>query len=101
MDAKAQWELARHVWQTGAKELNRLSDYLDAELFSACVSRLASCRGRIVTSGCGTSAVAARKIAHSLSCIERPSFFLAPSDAVHGAPGAGLAVEADQFVVRR
>ncbi len=28
------------------------------------------------------------KIAHSLSCIERPAFFLSPDDAVHGALGA-------------
>lgn len=34
------------------------------------------------------TAAAARKIAHSLSCIERPSFFLEPSDGVHGALGA-------------
>lgn len=38
--------------------------------------------------GCGTSAVAARKVAHSLSCIERPAFFLSPSEAPHGALGA-------------
>jgi KpsF/GutQ family protein len=52
------------------------------------VEAFASCRGRIVTMGCGTSAAAARKVAHSLSCIERPSFFLSPADAPHGALGA-------------
>jgi KpsF/GutQ family protein len=49
-----------------------------------------------VTSGCGTSATAARKIAHSLSCIERPSFFLTPSDAVHGALGS---VQSDDVAI--
>lgn len=29
-----------------------------------------------------------KKISHSFNCIERPSFFLAPSDAVHGGLGA-------------
>jgi len=31
--------------------------------------------------------MAARKIAHSLCCVERPAQFLTPSDAVHGALG--------------
>jgi D-arabinose 5-phosphate isomerase GutQ len=44
--------------------------------------------GRVATAGCGTSAAAAKKIAHSLSCIERPAFFLSPADAVHGALGS-------------
>jgi KpsF/GutQ family protein len=48
---------------------------------------LAECKGKIITSGAGTSAAAARKIAHSLSCVERPSLFLSPADAVHGGLG--------------
>lgn len=82
------WAIARHVWRTGADEIERLPSYLEPERFARCVRELAGCRGRIVTSGCGTSAAAARKIAHSLSCVERPSFFLEPSDAVHGALGS-------------
>jgi KpsF/GutQ family protein len=42
----------------------------------------------VITAGVGTSAAAARKIAHSLCCIERPAFFLSPGDAVHGGLGA-------------
>ena len=82
------WSIAQHVWNTGAGELARMYDYLDPRTFSQCVAMLAGCRRRIVTSGCGTSGLAARKVAHSLSCIERPSFFLPPSDAVHGALGS-------------
>ena len=88
MDKDQLWQIAQHVWTTGAAELSRLPNYLDPEIFARCVDLLARCTGRIVTSGCGTSAMAARKIAHSLSCIERPSFFLTPSDAVHGALGS-------------
>lgn len=51
------------------------------------VRLLADHKGRIVLSGCGTSAMAAKKISHSFNCIERPSFFLTPSDAVHGGLG--------------
>ena len=82
------WSIAQHVWDTGAGELARMGEYLKSDTFARCVSMLAECRGRIVTSGCGTSGLAARKISHSLSCIERPSFFLMPSDAVHGALGS-------------
>ncbi|TFH04035.1 MAG: SIS domain-containing protein, partial [Spirochaetales bacterium] len=82
------WSTAKHVWTTAAQELARMESYLDPGTFKDVVASLAACKGRIVTSGCGTSAVAARKIAHSLSCVERPSFFLTPSDAVHGALGS-------------
>jgi KpsF/GutQ family protein len=82
------WQTALHVWQVGARSLGALSETIDPTAFRRCVEVLAGCRGRIVTSGAGTSGVAARKIAHSLSCIERPSFFLCPADAVHGALGA-------------
>lgn len=60
------------------------------------VRTIGDCRGRIITAGVGTSGAAAKKIAHSLSCIERPSFFLSPGDAVHGALGA---VQAGDVVI--
>ena len=37
---------------------------------------------RIIISG-----AAAKKIAHTLNCINRPAFFLSPSDALHGGMG--------------
>ena len=82
------WTSACGVWDTAAQELSRLALSVDRAALVRCVESLAACRGRIVTMGCGTSAAAARKIAHTLSCIERPSFFLSPSDAPHGALGA-------------
>ncbi len=86
--AQQRWSIAREVWANAAKELERLGEEISAWTFSRCVDSLAGCRGRIVTSGCGTSAMAARKIAHSLSCIERPAYYLNPSDAAHGALGS-------------
>jgi KpsF/GutQ family protein len=82
------WTKALHVWDIGARELSRLRSSMDRDALVRCVEAIAACRGRIITLGCGTSAAAARKVAHSLSCIERPSFFLSPSDAPHGALGA-------------
>jgi KpsF/GutQ family protein len=81
------WSRAQGVWDIATRELSRLASTVDRDAFARCVETLGACRGRIITLGCGTSAVAARKIAHSLSCIERPSFFLSPADAPHGAMG--------------
>lgn len=82
---------ARHVWNTAKHELTRLHDGFDESVFLQCVKAISLCKGRIVTAGVGTSAAAARKIAHTLCCIERPSFFLSPGDGVHGALGAAQA----------
>jgi D-arabinose 5-phosphate isomerase GutQ len=79
---------AVRVWETAAKEISGLTSSVNREALGRCVGAIAGCRGRIVTIGCGTSAVAARKLAHSLSCIEQPAFFLSPADAPHGTLGA-------------
>ena len=64
-----------------------LADYVDGDQISAVVNLIANHKGRIFTSACGTSGVTAKKIAHTLSCIEVPASFLSPADAVHGALG--------------
>jgi KpsF/GutQ family protein len=90
------WNRARDVWSAESRAVASLSRTIDPEAFGRCVEVLAACRGRILTAGCGTSAAAARKIAHSLCCIERPAAFLSPGDAVHG--GLGL-VQPDDVVI--
>lgn len=88
MEPEEMWNIARHVWTTGATALTALEDTIDPTVFTRVIDAIASCRGRIVTAGVGTSGAAAKKIAHSLSCVERPSFFLDPGDAIHGALGS-------------
>lgn len=82
------WKKAEYVWTTGAFELKRLINSIEQDIFTAVVKTIGDSRGRIITSGAGTSGAAAKKIAHSMSCIERPAFFLDPADAVHGGLGA-------------
>jgi D-arabinose 5-phosphate isomerase GutQ len=84
----ALWATARRVWATEAAAIRGLPGVVDPKAFSRCVGMLAGCRGKILTAGVGTSAAAARKIAHSLCCIERPALFLSPGDGVHGGLGA-------------
>jgi len=82
------WERARRTWAIAAGELSRLERVVDREAFQRLVRLLGDCKGRVAVAGVGTSAAAARKIAHSLCCVERPAFFLPPADAVHGGLGA-------------
>lgn len=70
-----------------AEAIARLKQELDQEAVLAVAGALMNCKGKAILSGCGTSAMAARKVAHSLNCIEIPALFLSPADAVHGALG--------------
>ena len=76
-------ECRRVILEEGAA-VTRLAETLDYSELARAAEILGECKGRIIITGCGTSAMAARKIAHSLSCIERPALFLNPADGVHG-----------------
>ncbi len=91
------WRTAELVWAAEATAVQELQRTVDSRAFYQCVTAIAQCEGRVLTTGCGTSAAAARKIAHSLCCIERPAVFLAPGDALHG--GLGLAQPSDLAVL--
>lgn len=80
-----------------SKAVASLNDTLDMNVMYKIVQLFAECKGRIVFSGCGTSAMGAKKIVHSLNCIERPTLFLTPSDAVHG--GLGVLQKEDILVL--
>lgn len=87
INASGPWQAAQEVWAAESAAIQALPSVVSPEAFELCVSTLAGCTGRVLTTGCGTSAAAAKKIAHSLCCVERPGAFLSPSDAVHGALG--------------
>lgn len=80
-----------------AESVRRLAEEMDEEAVLKTVKALAECKGKVIVSGCGTSAAAAKKVAHSLNCIEIPALFLTPSDAVHG--GLGVLQEDDILVL--
>lgn len=83
--------------QMESASIGQLADDLDMDTMVSIVKLLGDTSGKIVTTGCGTSAAAARKIAHSLCCVGRPALFLSPSDAVHG--GLGVVKEGDILVL--
>lgn len=70
-----------------AESVDSLTRDLDQQMLLNVAYALQNCKGKVILSGCGTSAMAAKKIAHSMNCIEIPALFLTPSDAVHGGLG--------------
>jgi len=85
------WEIVQKVWKIEISSIKELVTTVDKDAIFRVIEMIADCKnnnGRIITMGVGTSSATARKIAHTFSCIEIPSFFLSPSDSVHGGLGA-------------
>lgn len=93
-------EIISEIYRTldiEAESIKALHQDLDMDVVATVAQAIADCKGRVVLSACGTSAMAAKKIAHSLNCIERPALFLTPSDAIHG--GLGVLQKGDLFIL--
>ena len=85
------------VIKAEAEELLKLSERFDKAAVLRVADALQSCRGKVVIAGCGTSGQAAKKIAHTLCCIEIPAVYMCPADAVHGE--LGLLQEGDILIL--
>lgn len=75
--------------QTINSELNAISgliNFINAD-FEKAVSSINKCKGRLVISGIGKSAIVAQKIVSSLNSTGTPSLFLHSADAIHGDIG--------------
>ena len=93
-------ELWKSVINTLSIESNAISSLIstvEEEKILETVKLIADCKGKTIVAGCGTSGLAARKIAHSLCCVGQPACYMNPSDAVHG--GLGLLQEKDIFIL--
>lgn len=80
--------------------LDSLIKTLDYPVMDKIVSLLLTLKKngkKVITAGCGTSGIAAQKIAHTLSVIEVPSLFLSPANSIHG--GMGVIQEGDVVVL--
>lgn len=69
-----------------AAAIANLSELLD-ESFAQAMEVLAACKGRIVISGIGKSAIIAQKIVATLNSTGTPALFLHAADAIHGDLG--------------
>ena len=80
-----------------SEELKKLSHYLDYRSVETLIEKIKDNEGNIFVSGCGTSAMAAKKIVHTFQVINQKAFYVNPSDAVHG--GLGVVDKNDIFIV--
>jgi arabinose-5-phosphate isomerase len=64
----------------------RLQESID-ERFEKTISALLECKGRVVVSGIGKSAIIAQKIVATLNSTGTPALFLHAADAIHGDLG--------------
>src|SRR5690242_12899651 len=73
-----------------------LSRFLNTD-FERAIDCLAGCKGRIVVSGIGKSAIIAQKIVATLNSTGSPAIFLHAADAIHG--DLGMVQQEDIVVV--
>jgi D-arabinose 5-phosphate isomerase GutQ len=78
--------IAREAFHIESDAIHIAESYINNETLSKAVEMLAK-TPRIGSSGCGHSGIACQHFSHLMCCIERPSRFISPSEAVHGAMG--------------
>lgn len=78
-----------------ADAIRQLAEQLD-EQFDKAIDCLEACKGRIVISGIGKSAIIAQKIVATLNSTGSPAIFLHAADAIHGDLGM---VQQDDVVI--
>jgi len=88
-------ETALQTIQLEAKSIADLATFLDAS-FVETIELLNNCKGRLVFSGIGKSALIAQKIVATLNSTGTPSLFMHAADAIHGDLGT---VQKDDIVL--
>lgn len=69
-----------------AKAIEALLDRINGD-FDQTVEMILACRGRVVVTGIGKSGLIGRKVSATLASTGTPSFFLHPSEGLHGDVG--------------
>ncbi len=77
---------ARRVLEVEAAAILGVIAHLDQSLVAA-VETIATCNGRVVTMGVGKSGIICKKISATLASTGTPSFFMHPTEAIHGDMG--------------
>lgn len=79
-------KIAANVLTTEANELTKNAEILDGE-FEKAVETLYQTKGKVVVTGVGKSGHVGAKIAATLASTGTPSFFMHPTEAMHGDLG--------------
>lgn len=86
MDINRIQQTALQTIQLEAESINGLLDYINEDFIRA-VEVVMNCKGRLVVSGIGKSAIIAQKIVATLNSTGTPSLYLHAADAIHGDLG--------------
>ena len=87
--------VAKKVLQDEAEAILSLKNHID-ESFEACVDAILICKGRLVVTGIGKSAIIAQKIVATLNSTGTPAIFMHAADAIHGDLGI---IQVDDIVL--
>ncbi|HEV7241327.1 MAG TPA: KpsF/GutQ family sugar-phosphate isomerase [Thermoanaerobaculia bacterium] len=77
---------AKRVLEVEAAAILGVIQHLD-QTFVAAVETIATCSGRVVTMGVGKSGIICKKVSATLASTGTPSFFMHPTEAIHGDMG--------------
>ncbi|MDQ3282822.1 MAG: KpsF/GutQ family sugar-phosphate isomerase [Acidobacteriota bacterium] len=77
---------AKRVLEVEAAAIQGLIPRLDHQFVDA-IELIATCTGRVVTMGVGKSGIICKKISATLASTGTPSFFMHPTEAIHGDLG--------------
>ncbi|MFA5478284.1 MAG: SIS domain-containing protein, partial [Bacteroidales bacterium] len=80
-------EIARNTLQTEADAILQLKEYVDEDFYTS-IKIIFQCKGRVVITGIGKSAIIGHKIVATLNSTGTPAIFIHAADAVHGDLGA-------------
>ncbi len=79
-------QTALRTIQLEAQSIFNLAEFINED-FQKAIDVVANCKGRIVISGIGKSAIIAQKIVATLNSTGTPSVFMHAADAIHGDLG--------------
>jgi arabinose-5-phosphate isomerase len=88
-------QTAKQTIAVEAKAIAALGNFIDAD-FEKVVRVICHCKGRLVVSGIGKSAIIAQKIVATLNSTGTPALFMHAADAIHGDLGM---IQTDDMVL--
>ncbi|MEO7444000.1 MAG: KpsF/GutQ family sugar-phosphate isomerase [Ferruginibacter sp.] len=95
MSAYSAISSAKNTIRLQAESIAGLGEFLNND-FENAVQLLATCKGRIVISGIGKSAIVAQKVVATMNSTGSPALFMHAGDAIHGDLGM---IQQDDVVI--
>src|SRR5215213_6371321 len=88
--------IGQRTIKSEADAIAQLQDFINED-FAKAVQAIRDCKGRVVISGIGKSAIIAQKIVATLNSTGTPSIFMHAADAIHG--DLGIVQQEDVIIV--